>query len=819
MRFFNREVSDGNDSIFFEAPQPFTKNTEKQRLRYCVGAALYMPATREMIAQDIIAQKHPALTTIVIDLEDALGDLQVEEGMAQLHKTVLTLQTALNTGMLLEDHVPLLFVRVRSAAQLQQVMNLLGELQHVLTGYVLPKFTKDNGRAYLELIAQQNERGFTLYAMPILESKQLIFKETRMEQLLAIHELVKEFEPYILNIRIGSTDFCGLFGVRRTLKHTIYDIQVVRDCMTDIMNVFLRGNPQFVVSGSVWEYFGHDGDVECPELQGLLREVELDRLNGLIGKTIIHPSHIKAVQAMYVVTHEDFMDAQRILQLADGQIGVQKSVSGNKMNEMKPHYLWAQRTMMCAEAFGVLKPTCQAEDLLKRKVPQVTSYNVLNKFSLDVQIADNPYHFEQNELFDMAMRINKKRSFLFVSKVLGKHLAVRPQISILASYLLAHRYIEVREQTSQQVTAQMIQAIQTGERLQETLELVQARPVEPKKPLRIIGFAETATALGHAFFDAFTGDVGYIHTTREQLMGELPTVTFEEEHSHASSHRLYAEPSFFDGDIEVVLVDDEMTTGKTNRNIIRQLHEAYPHIQTVTLVSILDWRNDADQQAFLDLAHELGITIHSAALVTGQFSLTTLGELPTAETLELQIATTDVNEISLAPMLKSELVTKQSLSNGDQVSEANYYLGSGRFGLTVMQQREYAGRLVPVAQRLTQMRSGEKALVLGTGEFMYIPMAVASQMGNGVYYHSSTRSPIYPHLESTIHTKIMFNSPEFPGVTNYLYNISPAQYDDIFILFERVLDHEALATLIAQLKPLAKHVHAVTLGGAVVATI
>ena len=449
----------------------------------------------------------------------------------------------------------------------------------------------------------------------------------------------------------------------------------------------------------------------------------------------------------------------------------------------------------------------------------MTNYNVLNKFSLDVQISDNPFHFKEQELFEMAMRINKKRSFLFVSKVLGKHLAVRPQASILTSYLLAHRYTRLREQVESAFSGQMVQAIQSGQQLQETFQLVQSHPIKPTKRLRIIGFAETATALGHAFFDAFTGDVRYVHTTREQLVGEQPAITFEEEHSHASSHRLYVEPSFFDGDIEVILVDDEMTTGKTNRNIIRQLHAAYPHIESVTLVSILDWRNEADLKAFEDLATELGITVHSVALMTGQFTMMSLGELPTAETLAFPTIQVEVNELSVAPIVKHDLVMKPSLSQTNEVYEANYYVGSGRFALTAMQQREYAERLAPVAQQLTQMRSGNKALVLGTGEFMYIPMAVAAQMGDGVYFHSTTRSPIYPHEQSTIHKKFMFSSPEFPGVTNYLYNISPAQYDDIFILFERVLDQDALATLVAQLQPLAKHVHSVTLGGGDNATV
>jgi citrate lyase beta subunit len=368
MRFFDKEVLEGQDALFFEAPRPFTKYTEIQRLRYCVGAALYMPATREMIAQEIIARKHPSLTTIVIDLEDALGDLQVEEGIEQLNKTIQTLSTALQEGVLLVENLPLLFVRVRNAIQLEQIIHMLGERQHVLTGYVLPKFSQDNARAFLELIAQQNKSGYTLYAMPILESSHFLLKEQRMDHLLAIRAMLDEFQQYILNVRIGTTDFCGLLGVRRTIGSTIYDILPVRSCIEDILNVFLRSDSPYIISGSVWEYFSQVDDRTSGAFLGLIKEIEMDRLNGLIGKTIIHPSHIDAVNAMYIVSHEDFVDAKRILQLSDGQIGVQKSEYGNKMNEMKPHFIWAKRILLRAEAFGVLQANVHHLDLLQRKV-------------------------------------------------------------------------------------------------------------------------------------------------------------------------------------------------------------------------------------------------------------------------------------------------------------------------------------------------------------------------------------------------------------------------------------------------------------------
>ncbi|WP_353056548.1 HpcH/HpaI aldolase/citrate lyase family protein [Solibacillus isronensis] len=362
MRFFEKEIMNGQRDLFYRIPGEFSKYTNKNQLRYCVGAALYMPATREVIAEEIIAHKHPSLTTIVLDLEDALGDLQVSEGIEQLKRTLTTLKEAMEDGRIFVEKIPLLFVRVRSADQLHQLTEQLGNRQHFLTGYVLPKFTSDNGRDFLQLIKQQNQLGFQLYGMPILESGEILLKEKRLQELLQIRDLLQEFEEYILNVRIGSTDFCGLLGVRRSIHHTVYDIQPVRDCITDILNVFLRDS-QFVLSGSVWEYFNQD-----LAIKGLEKEIELDRLNGLIGKTIIHPTHIKTVQAMYVVSHEDYLDAERILLQADGSIGVEKSAYGNKMNEIKPHYSWAQRTMMRAEAFGVFNKGVYFTDLLGVKV-------------------------------------------------------------------------------------------------------------------------------------------------------------------------------------------------------------------------------------------------------------------------------------------------------------------------------------------------------------------------------------------------------------------------------------------------------------------
>lgn len=87
--------------------------------------------------------------------------------------------------------------------------------------------------------------------------------------------------------------------------------------------------------------------------EGLIREVLLDQENGLFGKTIIHPTHLKVVQSLYVVSYEEYTDALTIISNANGDLGVVKSDYENKMNEIKPHLSWARKILIRAQIYGV----------------------------------------------------------------------------------------------------------------------------------------------------------------------------------------------------------------------------------------------------------------------------------------------------------------------------------------------------------------------------------------------------------------------------------------------------------------------------------
>jgi citrate lyase beta subunit len=258
---------------------------------------------------------------------------------------------------------------------------------------VLPKFKIESGEELLKEVQRIHSQHHPFYAMPILETAEVIHKETRIEELLKIKNLLNRFKDIILNVRIGATDFSGLYGIRRSTDTTVYEISVVRDCISDIVNMFRRADSSYVISGPVWEYFsskerrlrshlkqtpfgewyGVDrlkwrSDSLGQSMDGLIREVHLDIENGLTGKTIIHPSHIKAVQALNVVSYEEYIDARNIIQSSIDEAGVIKSEFANKMNEMKPHYQWAQNIVLKSELYGVLNEEFTTIDLIKREV-------------------------------------------------------------------------------------------------------------------------------------------------------------------------------------------------------------------------------------------------------------------------------------------------------------------------------------------------------------------------------------------------------------------------------------------------------------------
>ncbi|WP_033824155.1 HpcH/HpaI aldolase/citrate lyase family protein [Kitasatospora sp. MBT63] len=384
MRHFGHLAEDVRGRLFLRQPAVFDRTADAAVLATALGATLYSPATRPTLAADIRKQAGRGVVSMVLCLEDAIADHEVPAAEGNLVAQLAEL--AEDPG----QELPLLFVRVRAAAQITDLTARLGAAAALLTGFVVPKFTEESGTAFLEALTEAEAAcGRRLFAMPVLESPELAHLESRRDTLFGVARLLEKYRERILAVRLGVTDLCSAYGLRRSPDLTAYDVALVAGVIGDVVNVLGRADGSgFTVTGPVWEYFPVQERIFKPQLRrtpfaeahppaeglrqqiiehdldGLIREIELDRANGLLGKTCIHPSHVPAVHALSVVTHEEYSDAQDILQQSLGGGGVLRSAYTNKMNEAKPHRAWAERVLLRAEVFGVAREEVSFAELL-----------------------------------------------------------------------------------------------------------------------------------------------------------------------------------------------------------------------------------------------------------------------------------------------------------------------------------------------------------------------------------------------------------------------------------------------------------------------
>ncbi|MGW2819896.1 HpcH/HpaI aldolase/citrate lyase family protein [Streptomyces sp. NPDC001443] len=382
MRHFGHIAPEVRKRLFVQEPCEFTTDSPSRLLSAALGATLYSPAIRPRLADDIVKQAERGVVSMVLCLEDSIADADVEQGEENLVRQFADLDARTGTEL------PLLFIRVRTPEQIPDLVRRLGPTVRRLSGFVMPKFTEQRGVPFLEaLSAAESASGRRLFAMPVLESPELLYRESRVDTLEGIARAVDKFRDRVLALRLGVTDFCSSYGLRRAPDMTAYDVQIVASVIADVVNMLGRADGTgFTVTGPVWEYFRVPERMFKPMLRhspflegqavelreiliehamdGLLREISLDQANGLLGKTCIHPSHVPAVHALSVVSHEEFSDAADILRPERGGGGVLRSAYTNKMNEVKPHRAWAERTMLRAEVFGVAHEDVSFVDLL-----------------------------------------------------------------------------------------------------------------------------------------------------------------------------------------------------------------------------------------------------------------------------------------------------------------------------------------------------------------------------------------------------------------------------------------------------------------------
>ena len=241
---------------FVVEPVEFGKYTERELLQYCLGATLYMPGTRDTM-DSILNKKWPELTSMVMCLEDAIAEHDLAEAESNVLNTLNKIKNALDNGNISSNDLPLFIIRVRNVDQFKEFSKKLTKEQvGLITAFNFPKFTSQNGQDYLKHLEYLNTvHDEIIYGMPILESPSIAFKETRLQELLDIRDILMQYKDLILNVRTGATDISSCFGVRRGIDYSIYDIVTVKHCITDILNILGRSDTDFVISAPVCEYF------------------------------------------------------------------------------------------------------------------------------------------------------------------------------------------------------------------------------------------------------------------------------------------------------------------------------------------------------------------------------------------------------------------------------------------------------------------------------------------------------------------------------------------------------------------------------------
>jgi citrate lyase beta subunit len=370
IRHFHHLDDDRRNRLFLRRPEQLNADADRELLAIGLGATLYVPANRPNLSSTVAALAADGICSIVLDLEDAIDDDSASRAM----DSVIVTLNEIGSG----DRATqaMLFIRVRDLRSINRIVAALTHSASALSGFVIPKFEAATGRSYLHATSDAAQRlGRRLFCMPVLESSRIAHRETRTPELHAVAELLNHFRDAVLAVRIGATDLCGTFGIRRGRDLTIYDVKVVADAIADIVNRLSRcDGTGFVVTAPVWEYFANHErlirsllrpnpfDSVSSDRDGLLRELSLDRANGLHGKTVIHPTHVAAVHAFSVVTHEEYRDATDIVAAEAG--GVYPSEYRNKMNESRPHRIWAEQVLRRATVFGVANPGITFVDVL-----------------------------------------------------------------------------------------------------------------------------------------------------------------------------------------------------------------------------------------------------------------------------------------------------------------------------------------------------------------------------------------------------------------------------------------------------------------------
>lgn len=451
---------------------------------------------------------------------------------------------------------------------------------------------------------------------------------------------------------------------------------------------------------------------------------------------------------------------------------------------------------------------------------------VARRLGIHVSTAESPVGLEVRDLVGLALRRNPRRAHLVVSTVLGKHVPTDPRLVRAAGLVLGGLVADCLAGRS----AQVPDSIRTGFRnaldgdgaavaaLRTAVVGHGERAPYPSSAL-VLGYAETATALGHCVADCLPR-ADYLHSTRRPGSGAAAGGTFQEEHSHATDHLLLpVNPDLLPRDRPLVLVDDELSTGTTVSNTIRALHRSAPR-QRYVVATLVDLRPAEQVDALVRAVADLGANLEVVSLACGGI------ELPPDlhERCRELVAELTAPEPALPPTAPPRGSGRRA--RRIDLGRAGWPQGlpeGGRHGFTPADRERMAQALPELARAVAAaagLAPGHRVLVVGTEELMYLPLRLAevladSNPGTTVSFSTTTRSPALsvPAEDYALGTCLTFpahdDPVDGPGL-RYAYNlvrVAAALWDAILVVVDEPGDTDALHAaggLLARLAPLTR---------------
>ncbi len=396
-------------------------------------------------------------------------------------------------------------------------------------------------------------------------------------------------------------------------------------------------------------------------------------------------------------------------------------------------------------------------------------------------------HYQLEDLLGFAQRINPKRAFLFVSKVLGRHIPVAPST--------------MRDAFT---------------------DLANLVPDDLPEPILVIGMAETAVGLSagvHQALQTRYPNALLLNSTRHAQHNDSHDksshsllTTFSEDHSHASQHLIYQSADRVTqaqllASKTLIMVDDEASTGNTCVNVVTALRNAgLDQLEQVHLTTLVDWSLNQERHQHPDTADSDGAVSDQIAkrltnikfqrhhLLSGAWTWT---DAPNPEPITMpSVDTTEAGSHTLGdtgnwgrfPTLDStdgfdnyllKFQTAFKVFNKQAQSEKE------------QSEKEQSEKEQSEKEQFDKEQLPKRILVLGSNEFVWLPFLLAEWLetqtqNSTVNFSALTRSPIA--LGGAITTMLSFSDNYGLGMTNFAYNVEPNDWDLIVLCVETSAD-------------------------------